>query len=216
MKISKYKFRDIDKKWILIDKSKDIKKIKKKNKIDLSLDPVLGIIYIDHDMGLTIRILGNIYKENSEYLFLDKFINENIINIRIDKKNDFNITILNDKVVEGINNTLAINKQIDVYYSKKAIIESRKMEWLDIFRHKYFPDDIELYNKKDDDDEIIWGRIIDCSINDKIVICELLDNSLIDEKYKEHTLVMAKYEETKKDEAIVIKSNVKKVEKTAN
>ena len=90
------------------------------------------------------------------------------------------------------------------------------MEWLDIFRHKYFPDDIELYNKKDDDDEIIWGRIIDCSINDKIVICELLDNSLIDEKYKEHTLVMAKYEETKKDEAIVIKSNVKKVEKTAN
>lgn len=216
MKISKYKFRDIDKKWILIDRPKDIKKIKKKNKIDLSLDPVLGIIYIDHDMGLTIRILGNIYKENSEYLFLDKFINENIINIRIDKKNDFNITILNDKVVEGINNTLAINKQIDVYYSKKAIIESRKMEYLDIFRHKYFPDDIELYNKKDDDDEIIWGRIIDCSINDKIVICELLDNSLIDEKYKEHTLVMAKYEETKNDEAIVIKSNVKKVEKTAN
>lgn len=216
MKISKYKFRDIDKKWILIDRPKDIKKIKKKNKIDLSLDPVLGIIYIDHDMGLTIRILGNIYKENSEYLFLDKFINENIINIRIDKKNDFNITILNDKVIEGINNTLAINKQIDVYYSKKAIIESRKMECLDIFRHKYFPDDIELYNKKDDDDEIIWGRIIDCSINDKIVICELLDNSLIDEKYKEHTLVMAKYEETKNDEAIVIKSNVKKVEKTAN
>ena len=216
MKISKYKFRDIDKKWILIDRPKDIKKIKKKNKIDLSLDPVLGIIYIDHDMGLTIRILGNIYKENSEYLFLDKFINENIINIRIDKKNDFNITILNDKVVEGINNTLAINKQIDVYYSKKAIIESRKMECLDIFRHKYFSDDIELYNKKDDDDEIIWGRIIDCSINDKIVICELLDNSLLDEKYKEHTLVMAKYEETKKDEAIVIKSNVKKVEKTAN
>lgn len=216
MKISKYKFRDIDKKWILIDKSKDIKKIKKKNKIDLTLDPVLGVIYIDHEMGLTIRILGNIYKENSEYLFLDKFINENIINIRIGKKSDFNITILNDKVVEGINNTLAIKKQIDVYYSKKAIVESRKMEYLDIFRHKYFPDDIELYNKKDDDDEIIWGRIIDCSINDKIVICELLDNSLIEEKYKEHTLVMAQYEETKKDEAIVIKSSVKKVEKTAN
>ena len=32
MKISKYKFRDIDKKWILIDRPKDIKKIKKKQK----------------------------------------------------------------------------------------------------------------------------------------------------------------------------------------
>ena len=216
MKIKKYTFREIDRKWILIDSDNDIKKINKKNNLNLSLDPVLGIIYIDHEMGLTLRVLGNVYKDKNGYSFNEEFINEKVINIRLDKKVNFDITILNEKVINGIDNTPAIEKQVDVFYAKKSIVESRKMECLDTFRHKYFPDDIELYNKKDKDEEIIWGRIIDCSLNNNLVVCKLLDNSIIEKKYKENTLVIAKYEKNKKEEYIIIKDSVRKVEKNVD
>lgn len=215
MKINKYTFREIDRKWILIDSDKDIKRINKNNNLNLSLDPVLGIIYIDHEMGLTLRILGNVYKDRNGYSFNEEFINEKVINVRLDKKKKFDITILNEKVINGIDNTPAIEKQVDVFYAKKAIVESRKMECLDIFRHKFFPDDIELYNIKDKDEEIIWGRIIDCSLNNNLVVCKLLDNSIIEKKYKANSLVIAKYEKNKKEEYVIIKDIVKKIEKNA-
>lgn len=215
MKLNKCNFREIDRKWVLIDKNKDINNIMKKNKIELSFDPVLGLIYIDPIEGLTLRILGNIFKDKNGYSFNEDFINTDIINIRIDKKIKYNITILDDKVASGIQNTNIINDQIDIFYTKKAIIESRKMTELDSFRHKFFPDDIQLYNIKDKDEELIWGRIIDCSLNNKVVVCTLLDDSIINKSYKKDTLVMAKYEKNKKDQYIIIKNSVKKVQKNA-
>lgn len=216
MKLKKFAFRDIDRKWILIDDDKDIKKVNKLGNLKLSLDPVLGLIYIDHEKGLILRIVGNVYKDKNGYSFNDEFINEKIINIPIDKKINFDITILNDKVASCINSTKAIDKQIDIFYTNQAIVESRKMKCLDKFRHKYFPDDIELYNKKEKKEEIIWGRIIDCSLDSNIVVCSLLDNSLIDKKYSENTLVMARYETINKEDAIIIKNSVKKVEKNVD
>lgn len=216
MKLKKYKFRDIDNVWVLFDQEKDIKKINKLTKNKFSYDPILGVIYIDHEMGISIRILGNVYKDKNGYSFSDEFTNEKISIIRCNKKNNFNITILNDLTVSGIYNTTNIKEQINLFYQKKAIVESRKMDELDEFRHKYFPDDIQLYNiDEKGNEELIWGRIEDCSLENKLVVCILLGDSIFNDKYVSGSLVIAKYEKKKKEANIVIKSTVRKKEKNA-
>ena len=216
MKLKKYKFRDIDNVWVLFDRDKDIKKINKLTKNKFSYDPILGVIYIDHEMGISIRILGNVYKDKNGYSFSEEFIDEEISIIRCNKKTNFNITILSDLTVSGINNTSNIKDQISLFYQKKGIIESRKMCEIDEFRHKYFPDDIQLYNVNEKkEEELIWGRIEDCSLENKVVVCNLLSDSIFNDKYVSNSLVIAKYEKNKKEENIVIKSTVRKKEKNA-
>ena len=216
MKLKKYKFRDIDNVWVLLDKEKDVKKINKLTKNKFSYDPILGVIYIDHDMGISLRILGNVYKDKNGYSFDEEFINEKVAIIRCNKKTNFNITILSDLTVSGINNTSNIKNQINLLYEKKGIVESRKMSEIDKFRHKYFPDDIQLYNVDEKgNEELVWGRIEDCSLENKVVVCNLLSDSIFNNKYKSNSLVIAKYEKKKKEENVIIKSSVRKKEKNA-
>ena len=216
MKLKKYKFRDIDNVWVLFDKDKDIKKINKLTKNKFSYDPILGVIYIDHEMGISIRILGNVYKDKTGYSFSDEFIDEKISIIRCNKKINFDATILSDLTVSGINNTSNIKDQIDLFYQKKAIVESRKMTEIDDVRHKYFPDDIQLYNVDEKgNEELVWGRIEDCSLENNVVVCNLLSDSIFNEKYVSNSLVIAKVEKKKKETNVVIKSTVRKKEKNA-
>ena len=90
------------------------------------------------------------------------------------------------------------------------------MSEIDKFRHKYFPDDIQLYNVDEKgNEELVWGRIEDCSLENKVVVCNLLSDSIFNNKYKSNSLVIAKYEKKKKEENVIIKSSVRKKEKNA-
>ena len=83
MNLNEVNFRELDRKWIIFDKSKDIKSIYKKLKIKKDINPVLAYVYISHDDGIQIKILGNVIK-----LSLSEDISIFIgINIRPDESN---------------------------------------------------------------------------------------------------------------------------------
>lgn len=196
MNLNEVNFRELDRKWIIFDKNKDIKSIYKKLKIKKDINPVLAYVYISHDDGLQIKILGNIIKEDDNYEIEEDYVYKNY-NIPFSKDLKYNFTFLEDKIIRKIKFTKEVINRINTLYQKNSILESRKIENIDSFRHDSYIDDVELLLKKDKKKEYLWARIEDCSKNNLMFVCSLLDSSKLKKNYKENTLVIAKLVENK-------------------
>lgn len=203
MKLDNLSFRKLDQKWIAIDRKKDIKKINKILKRDFSYEPILGYVYISHEKGIVIRIVGHVTKENNQY-FLEEEVLKNKLDIVYDEKINFHITFLLEDVTKNIKGTKEVENDIKVFYENNAIIDSRKEEILDDFRHEYFPDDLEILLTTKDDEEYLWGRIDAYSPKHKVIVCTLISDSIYNEEYKEGTQVFVKVEENNKDTILKI------------
>ncbi len=197
MNLSDINFREIDRKWIVFDRSKDIKSIYKNLKIKADINPVIGYVYISHEDGLQIKIVGNVIKEDNNYELDEQFIYKDT-SISYSKDLKYHFTILEDKIIKKIKYANKIIEQIEPLYEKNSIVESRKIENIDSFRHEVYIDDVELVLKKDKKPEYLWARIEDCSKNNLVFVCSLLDSSKKRKNYKENTLVIAKLVENKK------------------
>lgn len=212
MKLNKVKFREIDQKWIVFSKPGDIKSIYKKLKVKKAINPVLGYVYISHEEGIKIVIAGNVIKEDGVYHLDEEFFSKNY-QISYDPNLKYHFDFLEDKVIKKIDFTQAIEDQIKELDPKSSILESRKIEKIDPFRHESYVDDVELLLKKDKKEEYLWARIEDCSKDNLIFVCSLLDSSKIKKSYKENTLVIAKLIEKKKTMDLEIDGIVDKVQK---
>ncbi len=196
MKLNELNFREMDRKWIIFDNPKDIKTIYKKFKIKKDINPVLAYIYISHDDGIQIKILGNIIKEDNNYEIEEDYVYKNY-DFPYSKELKFKITFLEEKIIKKIKFTKDVIDRINTLYQKNSILESRKIENIDSFRHDSYIDDVELVLRKDKKKEYLWARIEDCSKNNLMFVCSLLDSSKLKKNYKENTLVIAKLVENK-------------------
>lgn len=121
---------------------------------------LLGYGYIDHEAGLTIEVLC-LGIENNDERRMFKGNDEITIKLRIGSLENLDFDIIDD-------NTLLIEFEDkiemikDCYSVSEGIEESRKMEFLDLRRHPYYPDDVLVFIFKEGlEPEGIWAKICD-------------------------------------------------------
>lgn len=212
MNLGEINFREFDKKWIVFDRKKDIKKICKKLKLEDNEGLFLGYIYISHEDGIQIKIAGNIVKNEYDYSLNQDMIYKKT-HIPFSKKLKYHIMPVSDNIIKNIRYTDQIEYHFESHYQKKSILEARKIENIDPFRHETYIDDIELILNNKKKKENLWARIEDCSKENLIFVCSLLNKSKYNKKYKENTLVLAKLVTNNKTIDFVIDGIVNKVQK---
>lgn len=213
MQLDKLTFRELDQKWIAIDRKKDIKKINKRLKKKFSYEPIIGYIYIDHENGIGIRIGGHVIKENNHYSLEEEVVKEQL-KIEYNEKINFHVTILNDDIASAIKGSTQIEIDCQKYYEDQAINDSRKEEILDEFRHEYYPDDLEVLLTTNKDEEFLWTRINAYSPKHKVAVCTLISDSLYNKDYKESLQVFAKIEEDGKNIILKLDKPIKQKEQS--
>ena len=212
MQLNKINFRDLEDKWIAFDREKENKKIYKKLKLKYNQGIILAYSFLTHEKGIQIRIAGPITKEET-HLYLEKeFIEKNII-FPYKKNLKYSFSILEEKVIKKITGTQEIEEEIHKQPEKPSIIEARKIEEIDTFRHEEYIDDVELLYKGKKKEEYLWARIEDCSKKNLLFVCSLLETSTQNSNYKEGTLVLAKIVKEGKNTQFIIDGIVDKVKK---
>ncbi len=212
MQLNKVTFRDLDRKWVVFDHEKEIKKIYKKLKLKYEEGILLTYAFISHENGIQFRFLGNITGED-KILHLDEDIVDKNIIFAYDHTKKYHITLVENCIIKKIIGTSEIEKQYDSMYQKNSILEARKITDIDAFRHEEYIDDVELLHKNGKEEEYLWARIEDCSKKNLLFVCSLLETSKKNKHYKEGTLVLAKLETRKKSVVFITDGIVDKVQK---
>lgn len=212
MQLNKTNFRDLDRKWIVFDREKEIKKIYKKKKQKYEKGILLTYAFISHEDGIQFRLLGHIIEENGILYLEEETINKNLT-FSYEHTQTYHITSIEDSVIKKIIGTSEIEKEYDAFYLKNSILESRKITEIDAFRHEEYIDDVELLYENGKEKEYFWARIEDCSKKNLLFVCSLLEASKKNKNYKEGTLVLAKLEQRKKEVVFITDGIVDKVQK---
>lgn len=212
MQLNKMNFRDLDRKWIVFDRKKEIKNIYKKKKQKYEEGILLVYSFISHEDGVQFRILGNIIEENNLLYLEEEIINKNLT-FSYEYAQKYHVTSIEDSIIQKIIGTSEIEKEYDSYYQKNSIIEARKITEIDSFRHEEYVDDVELLHEGTKEKEYLWARIEDCSKKNLLFVCTLLESSKKNKNYKEGTLVLAKLEQRKKEVVFVTDGIVDRVQK---
>ena len=209
MKLFDYSFRELEKKWVVVNKWKDIKRIGKKYKLELVDALVLIYLYVDHEKGLCGYLAGNLYHDSKELLQMEETYLDHMIILEDDILSKIKFQVIDDNLLNHLKDKDIIEKKIDIaYYNDTNIINARGEEQLDEWRNEANPDDIELLLITDKKEEFIWGKL-ELFSKDRL-ICRLLDNSKNNEHYKKDDMVLASIISDKKTSDIIIQYKVEK------
>lgn len=201
MKVASYSFRDLDKKWVLIENKKQIKKLVKNLKLEKTNDPLIGYFYIDQNEGFCLKVLGNIFKDEKDNLSLDDdYIYEDKI-INYAKILNYVITILDNNITNYIKGIKAVEGSTGLIVDDKLKLrETRVITNIDSFRNNAYPDDVQvLLYSKDGDEEFLWANI-EGIMKDEVFICKLLTSSENSKEHSEGTLVGVKFKKSEKED----------------
>ena len=173
MKLKEFNFRDLDKKIILLNDKNLI------SNTDITI-PYYGIIYIDHNNGISLRIVND---NNNSYIVGEGYIfrYKDIENIDIEFK-------------DNINDKNLIDMWVNNYYKDEDIIKTRDLKQLDKFRLESNPDIINITFTKDNKEEKVWSKII--GYTDEGIVCSLINNCKL-YKLDKSTTVVVNYDEDK-------------------
>lgn len=163
MKIKELDINGLDRKWFLIENYRELKRINKLFKFKKSKYPVVGYSYIDHDEGISMRILGNIKYENKEIVLDKKEIDERIDIIRYSEMEKLDVREIETDVLRKIKYIDDVEEEMDKYYDNNSVLALRKEHLLDEFRDPINPDDVQflIVSKLYPNGEIIWGKLED-------------------------------------------------------
>lgn len=166
-------FREIEKQFVyvrcpeLLDSQKDLYEMSDKD------DGFFGLGYVDHEAGLTVRIISPAHLENNQLI--------------IGGENRENMSLLRaEAIAEVFFHPIDINEidlsvygfyaeQAMIYYENcKDAVELRRIDILDPFRHPFYPDDVEIHFIGDEiESENMWLRLT--KVKDKTFYGTLLD-----------------------------------------
>ncbi len=156
MKFADFKnFRDYDRKIVKVTKL-DKKYLKDYNLVE----PITGILYIDKECGVTLKVLGDDRKTLKNIAYI----------IRIDKIKDAEFKIIKGKKEE----LEELEKIIANYYDEKFNM-LLKDSLLDKFRDKVFINDVKCILATKKGLEQVWARLIAKTNQKDIYIGELLN-----------------------------------------
>lgn len=137
-------FREIERQFVyvrcpeLLDSQKDLYEIS-----DMD-DGFFGLGYVDHEAGLTVRVISPAHLENNQ-LIVGCENRENMFLLRAEAITDnyFNLIDVNE-IDLGLYGTYA--EQVMSYYEGcEEAVELRNIAVLDQFRHQLYPDDVEIH-----------------------------------------------------------------------
>lgn len=168
----RYNFRDINRKLVEFKDTSD-----KFDNLGIKglTNPFIAYVYLDIDMGLNVRIVGN--KDNDK--LNKRLCTEECVLLRHDTFFNYEATIFTDKL-----ETYNLDEQMETYYSHENIERARAQSEIDNLRSTEYPDDVELVIPFKERPEKLWGRVIDYIPDDKIYIVYLLNDSYVDEELK--------------------------------
>lgn len=161
----------------------------KNTKLRTLEEPLIGIFYINHNMGLNLLIVGDKYEDNIK----DKIL----------ITNDDNFEYIDFTETKTIPEYIA---KIEEYYEDPELIKTRSIKKIDEFRHADYPDDLEvLIPLSDKRVEQVWVRLIKV-IDEDTYIGTLLHSSSEINKLTESTQVLLKYHKEPKFNSIILDS----------
>lgn len=205
MLVTNLSFRDLDKKWVLIENKKQIKKLVKKLKIAKTKDPLIAYFFVDQEDGFCMKVIGNVFKDEKDNLFLeDDYIYEDK-HINYAEILKYELTILDNKITNYIKGIKSVEGSTGfIIDDKLKLKETRVMTNIDPFRNDAYPDDIEVLLKVKEDEEYLWARI-EGVMREDVLICRLLTGSeLSPEKHAEGELIGVQYKKDEENETLEI------------
>ena len=121
---------------------------------------VLCYGYVDKQAGLTYDILAFVLYVDGEYSIIgeDRTVS---MKVRAETYKDIEvIPIKNRALLERFKDRIEIIE--NVYYCGDSIELTRKQESIDLFRHPYYPDDVQVFlYKQGFNPENVWVRLTD-------------------------------------------------------
>ncbi len=195
MVVENMTFRELDRKWFLLEKVKDIKRMNHLFHLKNKKYPILVYSYIDHEFGLSLRILGPIEVEEGKAFLNKKRLDKRLDIVRYSEMEKLELTPVDSKVAEQIENAIQVIEEMDSYYAPyEAIKSTREDEKLDSFRDEVVPDNIKfLMITPDHKKEFLEGKIEDYDSEKGYYHCVLLKEPKQDFNLKEGDKVVLKY-----------------------
>lgn len=179
MKFSDVKsFRDIYLKYVEVTNVPD--DVRSGLDIEDMEEPLFGLIYVDHEYGITLRIFGN----KNTYIDTDALL------VRSAGFGDMEFKVIDDKLLDSTGEKI---KQVKNYYIDEELEITREDKKIDKFRHSDFPDDVLTVLPTNAEFEQIWVRLEYRADQDNIYFGKVLNESTIIEDYKVGTMVAVEY-----------------------
>ena len=173
LEIKKASFRDIERNYVYIKcpdwlkTQTDILEISEKD------DGIFGLGYVDHEAGLTIRIISCAHIENNQ-LITGKENKEVMSMIRVEAIENELFYPISVEEIDLKKYGHYVEETMHYYESCEEAVKVRSIEVLDEFRHQFYPDDIEIhFVGKKIEPENMWLRIT--KLKDKSFYGTLLD-----------------------------------------
>lgn len=169
MKFKEFKdFRNCSLK--LVEISNIPQKIKKGLKIENLEEPLIGILYIDYECGISLRILGN----------ADQTIEDEML---IARAETFDNMIF--KIISNSKYNKELEKIKENYYKDEKINELREIKELDKFRNQEFPDDVvAILPIENIGNEQMWCRLFLKTNKENLYVGRLLNSSDYNKNYQ--------------------------------
>lgn len=163
MIVKELTFRELDRKWFLLENKKDIRRVQKLFHYKKNKFPILCYSFIDHEAGISMRILGTIQVENQEISISKEQVANRVDILRYSEIESFHVTLVPDSIICSISNTADVIGDMDSYYvGKESIIVTRKDTRLDPYRDSVLVDDVSfLIVDETHHAEMLKGRICD-------------------------------------------------------
>lgn len=178
MIVNNMTFRDLDRKWFLLENIKDIKRINRLFRLKNKKNPILVYSYIDHEFGLSLRILGTIEVENNEAYLNKKLLDKRLDIIRYSEMENLEVSPILKSIIKRIRYTDQVEEEMDSYYAPyEAMLETRNQIEIDEYRDLVIPDNVKfLIINQDHKKEFLVGRIDEYDDETKLYKCLLLDD----------------------------------------
>ncbi|MEG2283525.1 MAG: hypothetical protein RSB99_02730 [Bacilli bacterium] len=187
-------FRKLDRKWFLLENSKDIKKINRLFHLKKSKYPILTFAYIDHEEGISLRILGPIEVVNKELFLNEKLISKRLDIIRYSEMENLELSLVPDAIIKKIKYTIDVIDEMNGYYTNKEVVKTRENVKLDNDRDLIMPDNIKfLALGEDKKREFLTGRIDGYDEETGYYIVSILEKPKLDFGIKVMDKVILKY-----------------------
>lgn len=194
MVASSLTFRELDKKWFLLEKKKDIKRMNKLFHLKNNKFPLLVYTYIDHEFGISLRVIGTIEVDSGNASLNKKFIDNKLDIVRYSEMENLELSLINEEIVKKIQYTDQVEEEMDGYYAPYlSMMKTREQKELDEYRDPIQPDNVQfLIIDREYQKEFLEGRIEEYDSEKEYYICTLLDDPIQDFGVEAGELVVLK------------------------
>ncbi len=169
-------FRDLDRKWFLLENKKDIKRINKLFHLKKKGYPLLSFCYIDHEEGISLRILGTIEVENKIASLDQKYLDSHLDILRYSEMELLDLTPVPDELARKIKGTDTVIEEMNQYYDPyEKMLSTRQQQKLDESRDKIKVDNVKfLLLDRTHRNEFVIGRIEEYQEEKDVYYAEVL------------------------------------------